>query len=243
MASSSLFVTGALWIGQPTLDRRREFNASAQRSQQPMTRIVLASTNEGKAKELLRFFDLPELELITMRQVLPSSFEVEETGTTFEANAWLKAEAVCAATGLPTLADDSGLEVDALGGRPGVRSARYAGDGATDGENNGRLLEELAKIPPKERTGRFICVLVFAVPGESRPRRLASATGTLEGVLLAAARGNGGFGYDPLFEALERPGWTTAELPPEEKDAISHRGRAARALVPQLRGWLHCSEG
>lgn len=206
-----------------------------------MTRIVLASSNQGKARELLRLFALPTLEIVTLRQVLPPSFEVEETGTTFEENAWLKAEAVCAATGLPSLADDSGLEVDALGGRPGVWSARYAGEKARDEDNNRRLLKDLEQTAQERRTARFVCVLVFAVPGNGTPQRVGSARGTVEGSILRAPRGTGGFGYDPLFEAVDRPGRTTAELSPEEKDAISHRGRAARALVPDLRRWLDSS--
>lgn len=202
------------------------------------TKIVLASGNPGKVKELARLFAEPRIELVSQKGLVPPGFEVEETGTTFEENAWLKALAVCEQTGLPALADDSGLEVDALGKRPGVYSARYAGVGATDEQNNALLLRELEGTKAEERTARFRCVLALAVPSPEGPRRIASASGAVEGRIIEKARGENGFGYDPLFEQFEWPGLTTAEISPEQKNRISHRGAAAKAILGSLREWL-----
>mgnify|MGYP006287864803 FL=1 len=150
---------------------------------------------------------------------------VEEIGATYLENAFLKARAVAAATGLPALADDSGIEVDALGGAPGPRSARYAGEDASDAENLRALLAAIAGVPAVGRTARYRCVVVLCEPDG----RELIAEGTCEGTLAARPRGEGGFGYDPAFVPA---GWdvTLAELPPGEKDRISHRGRALRAL-------------
>lgn len=194
--------------------------------------------NEGKVRELVRLFDEPRISLSTMKEHVPPGFEVDETGTTFEENAWLKAIEVCQVTGRPALADDSGLEVDALGGRPGVYSARFAGAFATDEANNELLLRELSGVPDERRTARFVCVLAFAVPGPGGPQRVASYAGSIDGRIVHSPRGLNGFGYDPLFEPLERPGVTTAQISAEEKDAISHRAQAARGILPLLRGWL-----
>lgn len=210
-----------------------------------MIRIVLATRNEGKVTELERLFAEPRIELVSLAKVVAPDFEVEETGATFLENAWLKAEAVARHTGLPALADDSGLEVDALGGRPGVYSARFAGPQANDQDNNALLLRELAGVAWAERTARFVCALAFAV-GESaglvgsseRVVRRASGRGTVSGRVLTEPRGSGGFGYDPLFEALETPGRTTAELSPGDKNRISHRGRAALDILPALNSWV-----
>lgn len=202
-------------------------------------RVVLASGNPGKLAELSALLDEPSIRLVSMAQVLSTEFDVEETGATFEENAWLKAEAVCQATGLPALADDSGLAVDALGGQPGVFSARYAGVHGDDAANNARLLRELAQLPQKERSARFVCVLAFAIPGpRGEPHRQASARGEVFGSILEFPRGTGGFGYDPLFEAQDFPGRSTAEISSGEKNSISHRGKAARALRLQLGKWL-----
>ncbi len=201
-------------------------------------RMILASRNPGKAKELLRLFAEPRIELEPMSRHVPDDFEVEETEATFEGNAWLKALALCEKTGLPSLADDSGLEVDALAGRPGVYSARFAGKGATDQDNNALLLEQLKDVPPQERSARFRCVLVFAVPSTSGPRKVGAAHGAVEGTIVTTPRGRHGFGYDPLFEPLETPGTTTAEMPPEQKDRLSHRARAAQKLAPLVSRWI-----
>lgn len=200
--------------------------------------IVLASRNVGKASELMSLIALPGITLSPMGDHVPDSFEVLETEQTFEGNAWLKAEAVCRATGLPALADDSGLEVDALGGRPGVYSARYAGPSATDLANNLLLQRELADVPPENRTARFRCVIALVAPSAAGVVRVGVREGVLEGRILLEPRGTGGFGYDPLFEPLEVPGRTTAEMSRDEKNALSHRGRAARALRPVLEAWL-----
>jgi XTP/dITP diphosphohydrolase len=165
--------------------------------------------------------------------------EPVEDGLAFETNARIKARFAARATGLPALADDSGLEVEALGGAPGVRTRRYAGPDATDAENNAKLLRELATVPVGARGARYVCVLALALPDPAAPGglRIGVRRGTSRGRIALEPRGSGGFGYDPLFEpARERPGGRTfGEYGRAEKDAISHRGRAARRLVPLLR--------
>lgn len=207
-----------------------------------MTTIVLGTTNEGKVRELRCLLTDPRIELVSLAGRVPSGFLVEETGATFEENAWLKALAVAEATGLPALAEDSGLVVDALGGAPGVHSARFAGEDATDEANNQLLLERLSQADDAARTARFVSVLVFAVPGSAGPEKKFLAHGAIEGHITRALRGQGGFGYDPLFSPLGFGGRTTAELTLEEKNAISHRGQATRALAPQLSAWLNSAE-
>jgi XTP/dITP diphosphohydrolase len=157
--------------------------------------------------------------------------DVEETGDTFEENARIKALAYARASGLLTLADDSGLEVDALGGAPGVHSARYAGPGADDAGRYRKLLAELADVPPKRRAARFRCVVALARPAGI----LSTAEGTVEGAIGFEPRGSHGFGYDPVFLVEGHGGQTLAELPPDVKNAISHRARAVQAAMPQLR--------
>lgn len=201
-------------------------------------RLLMATTNQGKVRELEALLAEPRVELVSLRDAAPADFEVEETGVTFEENAWIKASAACRATGLPALADDSGLEVDALGGRPGVYSARYAGAGAGDEANNRLLLEELADVPDERRTARFVAALSFAEPTLGEPARVAEARGVIEGRIQRAPRGAGGFGYDPLFEPFEFPGRTTAEMTREEKNRISHRARAVEQLRGALARWL-----
>lgn len=203
-----------------------------------MKQIVLGSSNPGKARELGVLIDIPGLVVRPMSECVPADFAVEETGATFEENAWLKASAVCAATQRLTLADDSGLEVDALGGRPGVHSARFAGPGATDAANNALLLDSLRDVPGPERTARFRAVLVVAAWREGRVVRVAQSEGVLAGTITRAPRGTGGFGYDCLFEPDLHPGRTTAEMTAAEKNAISHRGQAARALHGALSEWF-----
>ena len=164
---------------------------------------------------------------------VPSApIDVEETGATLEANALIKARAVAAATGLLTIADDSGLEVDALGGAPGVCSARYAGEHATDADNVTRLLAELVEVPAERRTARFAAVLVARAPDGTE----TVVRGEVEGRIIGAPSGAGGFGYDPVFVPAEGDGRTFAEMSAEEKHAISHRGRAVRALADRLAG-------
>jgi XTP/dITP diphosphohydrolase len=186
-------------------------------------RLLVATGNRGKLAEIRQLFAGLELEVLALGDV-GGAPEVIEDGDTFEANATKKAREVAQATGLLTLADDSGLEVDALGGAPGVRSARFAGEGATDGANNRLLLERLAGVEGPARTARFRCVLALADPG-SEGRGVHLESGVCEGRIVEAPRGAGGFGYDPLFipEGEER---TMAELLPQAKNRLSHRGRA-----------------
>jgi XTP/dITP diphosphohydrolase len=163
-----------------------------------------------------------------------------EDGLTFETNARIKARFAARATGLPALADDSGIEVEALGGQPGVRTRRYAGPDATDPENNAKLLRELDGVPVERRGARYVCALAVAIPDPAAPGGvwLMTRRGSTRGRITFEPRGNGGFGYDPLFEpARERAGGRTfGQYSRDEKDAISHRGRAARRMTTVLRG-------
>jgi len=192
-------------------------------------KLVLATANAGKQRELAAL--LGPLGLTLVLQSVLGIDSIAETGATFEANALLKARHAARCSGLPALADDSGLEVDALGGRPGVCSARYAGAAATDADNNARLLSELADVPAARRGARYRCVLVLVRTAEDDAPLIAS--GGWEGRIASAPAGRGGFGYDPLFlpEGLER---TAAELPAAQKNALSHRGKALAALLVQL---------
>lgn len=183
-------------------------------------RIVFASGNAGKASEIQAVLG-DGFEVILQGELGVES--VEETGTTFEANSLLKARHAAAATGLPALADDSGIEVDALDGAPGVYSARYAGPDADDAANNEKLLAALQDVPDEQRTARFRCVLTF-VRSADDPAPLV-VNGVWEGRIAHAPAGSGGFGYDPLFIDPES-GVASAELTPEQKNARSHRGRA-----------------
>ncbi|MCK6536262.1 MAG: RdgB/HAM1 family non-canonical purine NTP pyrophosphatase [Polyangiaceae bacterium] len=198
----------------------------------PAVTIVLATSNEGKASELRGLLaDLP-VQLVTTAEVLGEKLTLPEDGDTFEANAIQKAKAICAATRMIALADDSGLEVDALGGRPGVRSARFAHERATDAENNAALLRALEEAERgHERTARFRCVLALASPWLADVK---TSEGRIEGTIARDPRGSGGFGYDPLFLATEADGRAMAELTEGEKNCISHRARAVRALRPVL---------
>jgi XTP/dITP diphosphohydrolase len=192
-------------------------------------RLVVATMNPGKVREILAICADWPVEWLTFEHL--SWPEVEETGTTYVENALLKARAAAEATGEASLADDSGLEVDALGGGPGTRSARYAGKGAGDDQNLRSLLRALAGVPRAGRTARYRAVAVVAWPDG----RHLWAEGDCEGLLRTRASGSGGFGYDPIFEPV---GWdrTMAELEPDEKDRISHRGKALRALRQILAG-------
>ena len=195
----------------------------------PVT-LVLATANAGKQRELAAL--LGPLGLTLVLQSLLGIDSIVETGATFEANALLKARHAARCSGLPALADDSGLEVDALDGQPGVWSARYAGATATDHDNNARLLSELADVAPPRRGARYRCVLALVrTAGDDAP---LIARGSWEGRIALAAAGSGGFGYDPLFvpEGQQR---TAAELPAAQKNALSHRAKALAALVAQLK--------
>jgi XTP/dITP diphosphohydrolase len=193
--------------------------------------IVLGSSNQGKLREFRELLsDLP-IQVRSVREALGVPLEVVEDGVTFEQNALLKARAVSQATGLIALADDSGLEVDALGGRPGVRSARFAHERATDAENNAALLRELEAVGEGRRSARFRCVLALVTPWDAEAR---TVEGSCEGQILRAPRGSGGFGYDPLFAVDDLAGQAMAELTCEQKNRVSHRARAVRALRPLL---------
>jgi XTP/dITP diphosphohydrolase len=171
--------------------------------------------------------------------------EPVEDAATFRGNAILKARFYAERSGLPTLADDSGLEVDALGGSPGVRTRRYASEHATDEENNAKLLAELVDLPPERRTARYRCVLAFLDPrvgAGAAPRkrpRVVTRSGTFRGRIATAPRGSSGFGYDPIFEPATEPpgGRTVGQLSSGEKNRVSHRAKAARAMARHLRTW------
>ena len=202
-------------------------------------KLVVASRSAHKVGELRALLDVPGVEVLTLDD-LGVVGDIDETGSTFEANASLKARAAARATGLPALADDSGLEVDALDGVPGVRTRRYAGQDATDAANNAKLLAALDGLPPERRGARYVCVLALALPGDAGPRGGLPVTlvrGTCRGRIARAPRGSGGFGYDPIFEPRSEPpgGRTLGEWSASEKNAISHRAAAARRMSPILR--------
>jgi XTP/dITP diphosphohydrolase len=196
-------------------------------------RLLLASANQGKLCELRTILEGLPVELVGLAEAgLGEPPEVEETGDTFLENALIKARAYAEWSGMAAVADDSGLEVDALGGAPGVRSARYAGPGASDQANLDKLLAGLDGVPPERRTARFRCAAVLVDPevGEWH------AEAAWDGRILDTPRGSGGFGYDPVFLP---DGWdqTSAEVDQATKDAASHRGRAFRALRPAIEAW------
>jgi XTP/dITP diphosphohydrolase len=192
--------------------------------------FVLATANRDKAREILEVLRAVGDDLrIDPRD--PSIPEVEETGATLEENARLKAQSICAATDLPAIADDTGLEVDALDGAPGVCSARFAGEDATYADNVTLLLQRLVGVSPVARTARFSTVAIARWPDG----REVAAFGAVEGRIAEEPRGSGGFGYDPVFVPDECGGRTFAELDPAEKHAVSHRGRAFRTLAEGLR--------
>ena len=193
-------------------------------------RLAIASKNVHKLREIRAICAGWPVEWVTVEDHVGPWPEVDEPHDTYLENALAKARSVAAALGLPAMADDSGLEVDALGGAPGPRSARYAGEDATDERNRRKLLTALRGVPGSTPAARFRCIAVVAWPDG----REVWAEGTCKGTLVAEPRGAGGFGYDPIFVPAGRD-QTMAELGPEEKDRISHRGRAFRALGDLLR--------
>jgi XTP/dITP diphosphohydrolase len=192
-------------------------------------KILLATQNQGKVRELQEMLSDAQIEVLSLRDV-PNWEDVEETGSTFAENAALKAHAAAERTGYISLADDSGLEVDALGGAPGVYSARYAGEPKDDERNNDKLLEALQDVPDEKRTGRFRCALVIVTPEGQE----FLTEGTVEGRILHARRGQEGFGYDPLFFVSDF-GRTMAELTMSQKNKISHRAQAMQKAIPILK--------
>lgn len=193
-------------------------------------RLVVATANLDKAREIRAVLDHAgaDVELVPRPDDVP---EVQETGATLVDNARLKAVALRGATGLAALGEDTGLEVDALGGAPGVRSARYAGENATYADNVAKLLRDIAAVRRASRTARFRTAVVLAQPDGTE----LVAEGVVEGVIITDPRGSGGFGYDAVFAPAGAGGRTFAELAPDHKHAISHRGRALRALAARLR--------
>jgi XTP/dITP diphosphohydrolase len=193
--------------------------------------LLIATGSRHKFGELRALLDLPNTDLLSLADVGIAD-GVEETGTTFEENATIKGLHYGRESGLPALADDSGIEVDALGGRPGVHTRRYAGPEATDEDNNRKLLGELTGVPADQRTGRYQAVLVFVENGEV----VETTQGTFEGRVALARRGAGGFGYDPIFEPSPEPagGRTVAQLSAEEKNRVSHRAQAALKMRERL---------
>lgn len=197
------------------------------------SKIVLASGNKGKLKEFNQV-----LGGLGVSVVPQSDYQVpdaDETGLSFVENAILKARHACQLTGLPALADDSGLEVDALQGAPGIYSARFAGPGASDTDNNRKLLQQLESKAGSERSARFRCVLVYMRHAEDPTPLICQ--GTWDGLILDAARGDNGFGYDPLFLVPDL-GKASAELTPEQKNSRSHRGQAVKQLIENIQAYL-----
>ncbi|WP_423799249.1 XTP/dITP diphosphatase [Neobacillus sp. SAB-20_R2A] len=202
-----------------------------------MNEVIIATKNPGKAREFEHIFASRG---ITVRTLLdfPELPEVEETGTTFEENATLKAETISKALGKMVIGDDSGLIVDALEGRPGIYSARYAGEPKNDLNNTNKVLAELEGVPEEQRTARFYCALAVAIPGQET----FTVSGTCEGRILEEPRGTNGFGYDPVFFVPEK-GVAMAELSADEKNKISHRANALMKLDSVLDSKLESAEG
>ena len=198
--------------------------------------ILFATGNQGKAKELKEAFKQAGVNVeIKTNADLDNPPHPIESGHTFEANAKIKAHELANFSKLPTIADDSGLIVDALNGEPGVRSARYAGEAHNDAKNNAKLLAELGGVPHEKRTAKFWTTIVVSMPGEFDKDLVVS--GTCSGRILAAPRGEDGFGYDPLFYIPEKEK-TFAQMTTDEKNEISHRGRAVQKLLKELPSWL-----
>ncbi|HLS66290.1 MAG TPA: XTP/dITP diphosphatase [Pseudogracilibacillus sp.] len=195
-----------------------------------MKEVIVATKNEGKVREFRALLDTFGIRCTSLRDVKLHNVTIEETGETFRENALIKAETIAKAKGIPVLADDSGLVVDALGGKPGVYSARYAGSDATDEENNEKLLRHLEGVPEEKRSARFVCAIAFVIPGNEP----IFTEGTCEGTIAEQIVGTGGFGYDPLFipRGYDK---TMAELGEAEKNNISHRFHALKQLEAILK--------
>jgi XTP/dITP diphosphohydrolase len=201
-----------------------------------MPELVLATRNKGKIAEVQRLLT-EHAPHITLRSVADFNLDdVDETGTTFEENALLKAETIARQTGLPALADDSGIAIDALGGAPGIYSARWSGVHGDDAANIAKVLEELADVADSERGAQFVCVIALSLPDG----RHLTVRGEVEGHVRRAPVGEHGFGYDPIFQPV---GFdiTTAQMDPATKDVISHRGKALRAIAPKIAPFIGAS--
>jgi XTP/dITP diphosphohydrolase len=202
-------------------------------------RLLVATRSRHKLRELSELLALPDHVELLSPDDLGIDGEPDETGETFETNARIKARYYARRSGLPTLADDSGLEVDALDGDPGVRTRRFAGPDATDEANNAKLLRVLTGVPTERRGARYVCVLALALPDATRPGGalpIIVRRGTCRGRIADGPRGTGGFGYDPIFEPSQEPpgGRTLGQWSAAEKHAISHRSRAAARMRPLL---------
>ncbi|WP_203333152.1 XTP/dITP diphosphatase [Planococcus beigongshangi] len=195
-----------------------------------MKEIIIATKNKGKAKDFEALLEPMGYKVLTLHDVAPH-MDVEETGVTFEENAILKAVAIAEELQATVIADDSGLEIDALGGEPGVYSARYSGEQKNDSSNIDKVLQKMVQIPEEERTARFRCVLALAAPGE----KTQLFEGVCEGLIATEREGDNGFGYDPIFyvPSLDK---TMGQMKPEEKASISHRGNAIRELGKAMPG-------
>ncbi|RFU65918.1 XTP/dITP diphosphatase [Peribacillus glennii] len=201
-----------------------------------MKTVIIATKNKGKAKEFESLFHPKGYQVLTLLDLDPS-IDVEETGTTFEENAILKAEAIANEFGRFVVADDSGLIVDALDGRPGIYSARYAGEEKNDAANTAKVLEELEGIPDAQRTARFYCALALASPNQ----QTITVSGSVDGIIAKVPSGENGFGYDPVFYVQEK-GKMMAEMDSGEKNAISHRAKALKALEEKLDQFIEGEE-
>ena len=198
--------------------------------------ILFATSNQGKARELKEAFKQADVDVIIKTNAdLENPPHPIESGHTFEANAKIKAHELADFSKMPTIADDSGLMVDALNGEPGVRSARYAGEAHNDAKNNAKLLAELGGVPQEKRMAKFWTTIVVSMPGEFDKDLVVS--GTCTGRILPFPQGEDGFGYDPLFYVPEK-GKTFAQMTTDEKNEISHRGRAVEKLLQELPAWL-----
>ncbi len=204
-----------------------------------MKPVVIATKNAGKVREFASLFEKYDLQVKSLHD-FPYIEEVEETGTTFEENAILKAESLCKQLGEIVIADDSGLMIDALNGKPGVHSARFAGEQKDDQANIQKVLEELKDVDETKRTARFYCALAVAFPEEDKQTVIVN--GTCEGKIIDQPRGENGFGYDPIFYIEEMKN-TMAELTKEEKNKISHRARALRKLEEKIPEWFLGEKG
>lgn len=194
-----------------------------------MEKLIIATKNKGKMKDFKELFSRYGIEVLSLLDLEEDTPDIEETGLTFEENAAIKAETILQTFGLPVIADDSGLEVDAIGGRPGIYSARYAGEDKDDQANLHKVLQELEGVPETDREARFVCVLALARPG----KETIFKKGTCEGRISQQPTGDNGFGYDPIFYPKDMDK-TMAQLTSKEKNGISHRA----AAISQLEEWL-----
>ena len=200
-----------------------------------MKKIIFATGNQGKLREIRAILKDADVEVLSMKEA-GFDGDIEENGTTFEENALIKARTIAAVTGLPTLADDSGLEIDYRNGEPGIYSARYLGEDTPHSVKNPNLISRLAGVPDEQRTARFVCAVAAVFPdGTGNPGNIEKCVrATMEGRIAYEEAGENGFGYDPIFY-LPEYGCTNAQLTPEQKNAISHRGKALRAMCEELK--------